>query len=270
LRPDIPAKPAVVLGLAKAQAARTVARRTSDKVVAQRVSAAQAAQPAPAPEPRPMPAATPPRSRPMNGGAAPTQPRQSRQIGAVAPPVGTPPTMASSPRRPAPVPVPFGEEPTRQVDDDLLTALRNAPPAKAAPRPAPRPAPAPKPSARPKPTLPPPNLVRAAAPDEETRLADISGLAFDDRGNRRADHDIDEMTRPADDFMSRRRPAVSAAEALGFDDARELEDSTRMASLDGMAAMERARTQNPANDERTRAVNIRNDPSISDIDWDLD
>ena len=23
-------------------------------------------------------------------------------------------------------------------------------------------------------------------------------------------------------------------------------------------------------DERTRAVNIRNDPSISDIDWDLD
>jgi len=34
--------------------------------------------------------------------------------------------------------------------------------------------------------------------------------------------------------------------------------------------LERARTQNPANDERTRAVNIRNDPSISDIDWDLD
>jgi len=215
----------------------------------------------------------------MNGSAAPpAQPRQSRQIGAVAPPVGTPPTMASPTRRPAPVPVPFGEEPTRQVDDDLLTALRNAPPAKPAPRPAPRPAPAPKPSARPKPTLPPPNLVRAAAPDDPTRLADISGLGFDDRGNRGLDrgldrgmdHDIDDMTRPADDFKSRRRPAVSAADARAFDDARELEDSTRMASLDGMAAMERARTQNPANDERTRAVNIRNDPSISDIDWDLD
>jgi hypothetical protein len=34
--------------------------------------------------------------------------------------------------------------------------------------------------------------------------------------------------------------------------------------------MERARNHGPSNDERTRAVNIRNDPSISDIDWDLD
>jgi hypothetical protein len=34
--------------------------------------------------------------------------------------------------------------------------------------------------------------------------------------------------------------------------------------------MERARNHGPGNEERTRAVNIRNDPSISDIDWDLD
>jgi hypothetical protein len=36
-----------------------------------------------------------------------------------------------------------------------------------------------------------------------------------------------------------------------------------------MAAMERARHQG-SNEERTRAVNIHNDPAISDIDWDLD
>jgi hypothetical protein len=47
------------------------------------------------------------------------------------------------------------------------------------------------------------------------------------------------------------------------------EEATSIASLDGIAAMERARHQ-PSNEERTRAVNIRNDPSISDIDWDLD
>mgnify|MGYP000564813914 CR=1 FL=1 len=44
---------------------------------------------------------------------------------------------------------------------------------------------------------------------------------------------------------------------------------TRLSSLEGLAAMERAR-QSGGNDERTRAVNIRNDPSISDVDWDLD
>jgi hypothetical protein len=49
------------------------------------------------------------------------------------------------------------------------------------------------------------------------------------------------------------------------------DEATRMASLDGMAAMERARqVPQPSGDERTRAVNIRNDKSISDIDWDLD
>ena len=47
------------------------------------------------------------------------------------------------------------------------------------------------------------------------------------------------------------------------------DEATNIASLDGIAAMERAR-HHGNNDERTRAVNIRNDPSISDIDWDLD
>jgi hypothetical protein len=58
-----------------------------------------------------------------------------------------------------------------------------------------------------------------------------------------------------------------------LEDHRNTDEATRLASLDGMAAMERARKGQPiqpGNDERTRAVNIRNDPSISDVDWDLD
>ena len=45
-------------------------------------------------------------------------------------------------------------------------------------------------------------------------------------------------------------------------------EATRVASIDALTAMERMRKQ--GNDDSTRAVNIRNDPSISDIDWDLD
>jgi hypothetical protein len=56
----------------------------------------------------------------------------------------------------------------------------------------------------------------------------------------------------------------------GFEDHRELDEATRLSSIDGIAAMERGRNHGPSHDERTRAVNIRNDPSISDIDWDLD
>ena len=48
------------------------------------------------------------------------------------------------------------------------------------------------------------------------------------------------------------------------------EEATSISSYDGIVAMERARQGGPQHDERTRAVNIRNDPSISDIDWDLD
>ena len=76
------------------------------------------------------------------------------------------------PRRPVPVPAPFGDEPTRQVDDDLLTVLRNQTPAKAAPKPAPKPAPRPK--------LPRPNLPIPAQPDEPTRMAHIDSFGLDD------------------------------------------------------------------------------------------
>jgi hypothetical protein len=48
---------------------------------------------------------------------------------------------------------------------------------------------------------------------------------------------------------------------MTFDD-----EATRMANVDGSPRQPRT----AAHDERTRAVDIRNDPSISDIDWDID
>lgn len=50
----------------------------------------------------------------------------------------------------------------------------------------------------------------------------------------------------------------------------EENESTRLANVDGIAALERARKANPLPaDESTRAVNIRDRP-MSDVDWDLD
>jgi hypothetical protein len=163
--------------------------------------------------------------------------------------VPPPPPPSGSTRRP--VPVPFGDEPTRQVDDELLTALRNAAPAKPSPKPGLPP---------PKPGLPRPGGVRPALPDEPTRMSNIDAIS----------REHEEMTRPSDDFPPRFLQPRDDGYGAGFEDLREGEDATRLASLDGIAAMERARNHGPSHDERTRAVNIRNDPSISDIDWDLD
>jgi len=164
------------------------------------------------------------------------------------------------------VPASFGEEPTRQVDDELLTALRASGGAgpSAAPVAAP-PAPPPSREPRSKPMLPKPGI-RPAHHDEPTRLASLDSLGFDDTQG------LDELTRPLDDFRHKFPPTAPTTDpSFGpFEDHRDPEEATRLASLDGIAAMERARNHNPSNDERTRAVNIRNDPSISDIDWDLD
>ncbi|HEY0479578.1 MAG TPA: NAD(P)-binding domain-containing protein [Kofleriaceae bacterium] len=286
VRPDVPAKPAVVVGLAQAQAARSN-KRTSEKVSAPRVTAQQAAPPPPVQLPPPPP----PRSRVMTAAKPPSAMMASVSPNVVAsgvasgaasgaanggskggsstmPSVSPPAPSATAahvipatPRRA--LPVPFGDEPTRQVDDELLTALRNAPPAKPSPRPGKTPGKAP---------LPRPSAVRPAAPDDPTRMAHIDSLGLG-RGpslEQEIDHELDELTRPADDFPPRFLQASPSTEPglTSFDDHRD--ESTRLASLDGMAAMERARNHGPPLDERTRAVNIRNDPSISDIDWDLD
>jgi thioredoxin reductase/ferredoxin len=223
-RPDVPAKPAVVVGIAQAQAARTNARRTAERAAA---SAMQARPPLPSPSTsQPSPSVL------AHSPPPPPPPSRSRSRSVSAVPVPT--------RRP--VPAPFNDEPTRQVDDELLSALRNAPPAKPAPRPG----------------LPKPSTIHAA-PNDPTM--DVF-----------ADGDSEEMTLPADDLHIRfLSPAPTTDPDLHLEDTRDLDESTRqLASLDGIAAMERARNHGPPNDERTRAVNIRNDPSISDIDWDLD
>jgi hypothetical protein len=156
----------------------------------------------------------------------PPQPSRSRQLSAV-----------PSPTR-RPVPAPFSDEPTRQVDDELLSALRNAAPAKAAPRPG----------------LPKPSTI-LAAPTDPTIDVFVDG-------------DSEEMTLPADDLHARFLSQAPMTDPdLHLDE--QPEEATRLSRIDGIAAMERAR-HGPPNDERTRAVNIRNDPSISDIDWDLD
>ena len=48
-----------------------------------------------------------------------------------------------------------------------------------------------------------------------------------------------------------------------FDD----NEATRLSNVDGSLP---GRTAPPSRDERTRAVDIRNDPSMSDVDWDID
>jgi len=241
VRPDVPAKPAVVVGIAQAQAARTNHKRAEKPATA-------TSHPRPAVQHAQPPQSLPPQSLPPQSLSPQSQPPppRSRQM-AVA-------QQQQQPRRP--VPVPFGDEPTRQVDDELLTALRNQTPAKPAPKPTPR--------ALPRPSLPRPSASRPAHHDEPTRMAHIDALAFDDA------HGVDEMTRPSSDFPPQFLSPATDPSFAAFEDHHEPEEATRLASLEGIAAMERARNHGPSNDERTRAVNIRNDPSISDIDWDLD
>jgi hypothetical protein len=170
--------------------------------------------------------------------------------------------VTASPPARRPAPVSFGDEPTRQVDDALLSALRNAPPAKAAPKP---------PPTRPEDWHGQPPPIQPARPDEPTRLANISamlpGLRREAQGEGREGLDgNEEMTRPADDF--RRRPPAPGIG--GFEENRDPDEATRLSSLESMTALERARGNGSPSEDRTRAVNIRSDPSFSDIDWDLD
>jgi thioredoxin reductase (NADPH) len=304
IRPDVPARPAVVVGLAQAQAARANHKRAGEKLPAPRPTAAQAAPPPPPQLPPPPPG---PRSRQIQVVAPSAAPSMAAAAPSV--PTGAVPTQL---RRPPPAP--FADEPTRQVDDELLDALRNAPTAKPAPKPVlPRPSAiqpgagrpsamqpaagrpsamqpgAGRPSAiqpavgRPsRPPLPRPSVLQAA-PDDPTRLAHVGSIGLDDGHDPDLgiDHDIDhgidrgidEMTRPADDFPPRflaTAPTTEPGADALFEDHRDADEATRLSRIEGSAARDRARHHGPSHDERTRAVNIRDDPSISDIDWDID
>jgi hypothetical protein len=86
--------------------------------------------------------------------------------------------------------------------------------------------------------------------DEPTRLGDV-------------DEALLEASRGQDDYPPQFLPATTdlAPVSTSFD---ETDERTRLANVDAF-------TKRPAKvDERTRAVDIRTDPSISDIDWDID
>ncbi|HVK87693.1 MAG TPA: NAD(P)-binding domain-containing protein [Kofleriaceae bacterium] len=195
-RLDVPAKPAVVVGLAQAQASKSRGKR----------------------------------------------------------PTVQPPQPA---RRP--VPAPFNEEPTRQVNDQILRDVRNPPPSPASSSRPPalvpqRPAPSGKP-------LPPPS--REPFGQEPTRMANIDARALDNDA-------FDQPATILDPHVQKFLETVPKTEpGVGFPD--DLDNqATSLASVDSYAQLERQRRASQPSDERTRAVNIRNDKSMSDIDWDID
>ena len=234
IRPDVPAKPAIVVGVGQARAKK----------------------PSIGGPRRELPPPVPPGGKaPMHlEDSPPAMPRGKSTIHKTA----TPGKRS--------VPPPFGDEPTRQVDDDILNALRNLP--------EPKPKPTPKPSGR----------QAAAKPqfaDEPTRMAPIDPRAYDETGvEERTDRTAGRGGATREDAPSSRKfPATAPATDPQFPNLEDhnADEATRLASLDSLAAMDRVRhapaTVTPPggnSDERTRAVNIRNDPSISDIDWDLD
>ena len=113
-----------------------------------------------------------------------------------------PPPFRAPPSARRPVPAPFSEEPTRQVNDELLAQLRAGE----------------LPQARPS----------ENHFDEPTRLATVDPHAFDDIPE-------DGATRPGDDFQFlQQAPRTEPGRPPDSHD-----DLTTTANLDGLAAMER-------------------------------
>lgn len=196
-RADVPAKPAVVVGLQQANEARRQKRQSM-------------APSAPPPSQLPLPA------RPPSPPPAPAQ--RSKPATMQPPPRGKGPT-SPPPRGRAQLPKPF-EEPTRAMrDEELLAAVRSAP-----------------------------GPGRSVF-DEPTRMGSIDPSAFDNLE--------DNATRADPDYNPKFLDAATEHAPMHLDD-----EATRMAHID--------RLPPSRHEERTRAVDIRNDPSISDIDWDID
>jgi thioredoxin reductase/ferredoxin len=278
LRPDVPAKPAVVVGLAQAQQ-RSKKPSKSKRDVPPPIAGGGPPFSPPVPPPAPIAGGGPPFSPPAPGrtmapvelppgeldldipiASSPPPPKLMPAAPATQAPLHLdepkpvrPQHTSRSPKPRKAVPPPFDHEPTRPVDEQLLAQLRALPEA-------PSKAPLPPPSQLPMPGMPPPPPpVARAKPsvqfnDEPTRLAPDPRV-YDKPGT--LDEPIERATVPVLPDM-----LVDAHE-----------ESTALANVEALTAMERARATPPGNlpqDERTRAVNIRNDPSMSEIDWDLD
>jgi hypothetical protein len=90
--------------------------------------------------------------------------------------------------------------------------------------------------------------------DEPTRMGGVDLSAFDN---------VDEGAgEQAPKFLAAK---TEMAPPPSFDD-----EATRMANIDAGGRRRLPPPSSPKHEERTRAVDIRNDPSISDIDWDID
>ncbi|MDB4959928.1 MAG: 4Fe-4S ferredoxin iron-sulfur binding domain protein [Myxococcales bacterium] len=205
-RADVPAKPAVVVGLAQANSAR---RQKRQSVAPPSPSSARMKVPSQPP---------PPPSRSKPGTAPPPRPHNNSQ---------PPPAKR-------PVPRPFDDQPTRNVDEALLNALRSNPAASA-----------------------PPSGGSRSVFDEPTRMANVDAKMLDS---------LDEAATRASNAAKFLPANTVPSGSQQFD---ELEDATALATID-IAAIERAHRPGPGKEDRTRAVDIRNDKSMSDIDWDID
>ena len=191
-RPDVPAKPAVVVGLQQA-------RRQKGKVTVPPL-APQVAPPERAPKPK-----SPPPSR---GRAA--------------------------------LPRPFDDGvATRAVQDaELMAAVRNAPG---------------------------PGRVPGPFDAEPTRLGNIDARLLDEHVSREG-----LAAMPGEKFLA---AVTEQNHSLAYED--NSDEATRMSSMDAIAEMGRgnpppvSRGAAPV-EERTRMVDVRNDPNMTDIDWDID
>jgi thioredoxin reductase (NADPH) len=256
------AKQAVIVGLAQAMAKGPANKRTRRQ------------SEAPPPEPPPSPPVSPPvgarTKAPSIPPPAPSPSPSSRSKRAsVAPPSGRS------------VPPPFSEEPTRQVNEDLLAQLRQG--GAGAP-------------------FDDEEATHHREPDADaTRMAGAAPRGpFDD------DDDLGYVppSRQSANAVTGRIDLGPRDQSRGFIREDGIDEATAMANLDGIAALERANRgegrprgeprptgapsrvpglvprgngppppkspKPPPRDEATRAIDLGRDGSLSDVDWDID
>jgi hypothetical protein len=237
---------------------------------------------APPPVPPPIHQSSPP--------MAPTRPKRSSQAppglpGAIAR-TGPPPSSVDSRSR-RPVPPPFSEEPTRQVDGEVLDVLRSGN--------GPRPITGSFDDASTRHAAVDARIAAIDLDHDETRMARAAPPSMEELfGNTTDDDDIDPgylVGSPSSGVPVRGAQHVTGRIDLGpRDQSLQFgrvdehttnpgppmpEEPTAMANIEGIIAIERASArhaavQPPPADESTRQVDIRNDGSLSDIDWDID
>ena len=213
-RLDVPAKPALVVGLEKARKKRSTGGPT-----------VQRTNNAPVPQPPIVPASRAPAPPPPSRAAAPALPLPARGKPPTMPP--PPPSRREQPSPRRPLPGPFN-------DHELANSVRSAPAAS------------------------------RSLFEEPTRLGDVDAHLLAE--SRRDDALVSDGAEYPPKFL----PAnTEIAPPMHFE---EHDEETRMANLGTPGRRQPPPPSRGPNltEERTRAVDIRRDPSINDIDWDID